>query len=184
MTNDREPGPVIRRFRTQRGITLRAVAEATGLSESFLSQFERGMSAASVRSLRLITDALGVGFTELFHGGEDGSGRVIRADARATVPFGDDATKQIVTPRLLESIEVLQVEFAPGGSTGEEPFAHGPSDEVLIVQQGAMLVELGDERHLLEAGDSITFRSEVPHRVAHAAGDVARAYWIVTPAGH
>lgn len=184
MNVERQPGAIIRQFRKQRNITLREVAEATGLSESFLSQFERGQSAASIRSLRSITDALGVTFSEVFHADEEAGSRVIRADMRVTIPFGDGAVKQVLTPRLLDSIEVLRVEFGPDGSTGDELLVHGPSDEVLVVEAGTVLVELGEEKHYLSEGDSITFRSEVPHRVSHASGETARAYWIVSPAGH
>lgn len=181
---EREPGAIIRQFRNQRGITLRMVSEKAGLSESFLSQFERGQTAASIRSLRLIADALGVSLSDIFHYGEDGSGRIIRSDMRVTIPFGNGAVKHVLTPRLLESLEVLQIEFGHGGSTGEDFLVHGPSDEVLIVQKGTVLVELGDEQLYLSEGDSITFRSEIPHRVSNASEDTAGVCWIVSPGGH
>ena len=59
-------GKGLRAIRLARRRTLRDVAERAGLSESFLSQVERGRSSASIASLRRIADALGVSMADLF----------------------------------------------------------------------------------------------------------------------
>src|SRR5256885_13301374 len=64
--NDVDVGERLRLIRTARRCTLREVAERAGLSESFLSQVERGRTSASIASLRRIADGLGVGMADLF----------------------------------------------------------------------------------------------------------------------
>jgi transcriptional regulator with XRE-family HTH domain len=59
-------GNHVRRVRNQAEMTLRQLAVTTGLSESFLSQFERGQTQASVGSLRRIAEALQISLSELF----------------------------------------------------------------------------------------------------------------------
>ena len=59
-------GERLRAIRLLRRRTLKAVAEAAGVSESFLSQLERGRTSASVASLqRLLREEVGDGWTEL-----------------------------------------------------------------------------------------------------------------------
>ena len=59
-------GTSIRRFRKDRGLTLKQLSRRTGLSVSLLSQIERAESSASVSSLYKLSAALDVRLTELF----------------------------------------------------------------------------------------------------------------------
>lgn len=54
----REVGSRIREIRKSQNITLKTISQATGLSESYLSQVERGTCAASVSSLKKIAKVL------------------------------------------------------------------------------------------------------------------------------
>ena len=54
----REVGSRIREVRKSQNITLKTISQATGLSESYLSQVERGTCAASVSSLKKIAKVL------------------------------------------------------------------------------------------------------------------------------
>lgn len=177
-------GPVIRRMRRGAAMTLQQMSDATGLSQSFLSQFERGRTQASISSLRLITEALGMNIHDVFGAaGNGGYSAVVRGTERPILPFGDRAIKTIVGSRGLSRFEVLEVSFEPGGSTGDEQYAHGHHDEIIVVLDGCVGVELGDERHLLDTADSLSFHSETPHRVVNAGGENARVLWVVSPPG-
>ena len=52
----------------------------------------------------------------------------------------------------------------PGGGTGDEAYTHDSDEEVVIVLEGRLELWVGDEHHLLEAGDAITYSSRLPHR--------------------
>jgi transcriptional regulator with XRE-family HTH domain len=163
-------------------MTLRQLAEATGLSESFLSQFERGLTQGSVASLRLIAEALGINVGDLFERrGGGASARVLREAARPVLDFGHHATKQLLTPRPAENLEVFSVQFEIGGSTGDEQYVHGDSDELILVQSGSVKLELGEDVFLLEKGDSVVFRSSTPHRVVNIGNAVSILLWIISP---
>ena len=175
-------GMTIREARARRRLTLRQMADSTGLSESFLSQFERGVTQGSVASLRLIAEALGINLGDLFDkNGSGASARVLRESARPSLAFGNQATKQLLTPKPAENVEVFSVQFEVGGSTGDEQYTHGDSDEVILVQLGSVKLELGTDVFLLEKGDSIVFRSSIPHRVVNISNTGSVLLWIISP---
>ena len=72
-------------------------------------------------------------------------------------------------------------ELDVGGSTGAEPYAHGDSEELLIVLTGNVQLELGGDVHDLERGDSIDYRSSTPHRVTNVGDERAEVIWIISP---
>lgn len=174
-------GPVVRRMRRGAGMTLDQLSRGTGLSQSFLSQFERGRTQASISSLRLITDALGMNMNDVFDVSAQGYTTLVREADRPNLPFGERARKTIVSARGLSRFELFEVTFQVGGSTGPDRYTHGSHEEMLIVTRGSVGVELGENRHLLDRNDSISFLSNVPHRVANAGAGDARVLWVVSP---
>src|SRR5690348_7951789 len=166
-------GERLRALRRFRRATLRTVAERSGLSESFLSQVERGRSSASIESLRRVADALGVSMADLFEPDGLPGPRVLRRDERPALSFGVLGKKLLLTPRPLYHLEVFAGELEVGGSTGAEPYAHGDSEELFVVLSGTVQLELGGELFELEHGDSIDYRSSTPHRVSNTGQDLA-----------
>jgi DNA-binding NtrC family response regulator len=59
-------GHRVREFRSKKGLTLKQLAERTGLSVSLISQIERAESAASISTLNKVVTALNVKLTVLF----------------------------------------------------------------------------------------------------------------------
>lgn len=174
-------GERLRTLRRFRRCTLQTVAARSGLSESFLSQVERGRSNASIASLRRIADALGVTMADLFEPNGMPRPRVLKRDDRPALQFGILGRKSLLTPRPLHHLEVFQGELEVGGSTGEEPYAHGDSEELFLVLSGTVQLELGGELFELEPGDSIDYRSSTPHRAVNTGQERAEVLWIISP---
>ena len=174
-------GERLRTLRRFRRCTLQTVAERSGLSESFLSQVERGRSNASIGSLKRIADALGVSMADLFEPDGLPGPRVLRRDERPALQFGILGRKLLLTPRPLHHLEVFAGELEVSGSTGPEPYAHGDSEELFVVVSGTVRLELGGEEFELEPGDSIDYRSSIPHRVVNTGQDLAEVLWIISP---
>src|SRR5947208_17143870 len=116
-------GERLQALRRYRRCTLRVVAKRSGLSESFLSQVERGRASASIASLRRIANALGVSVADLFEPSGPPQPRVLRRDERPSLAFGVLGRKLLLTPRPLQHLEVFVGELEQGGSTGAEPYA-------------------------------------------------------------
>jgi transcriptional regulator with XRE-family HTH domain len=174
-------GERLRDIRRSRRATLRMIADRAGVSESFLSQVERGRASASIASLRRIAGALGVTVADLFEPGGPPQPRVLRRNERPSLAFGILGRKLLLTPRPLQHLEVFMGELDPGGSTGAEPYAHGDSEELFVVLAGSVQLELGGDLHELEHGDSIDYRSSTPHRVTNVGEGRAEVMWIISP---
>jgi transcriptional regulator with XRE-family HTH domain len=175
-------GERLRAIRTLRRITLKTVAERANLSESFLSQVERGRANASIASLKRIAAALGVNVADLFEpNGRRSHPRVLRRESRPSLTFGTLGRKFMLTPRPLEHLQVMVGELDAGGSTGDEPYTHGDSEELLVVLAGTVSLQLGTQVFELGTGDSIDYRSSTAHRLSTIGGETAEVMWIISP---
>ena len=90
---------------------------------------------------------------------------MLRKEDRGYVSWGTFGRKALLTPKPFEALEVVAASFEPGGSTGAEPYAHGDSEEMLLVVAGEVELTLGDETMHLRAGDCARYRSSTAHRI-------------------
>ncbi len=181
-TAETEPvdvGERLRAIRRLRRVTLKTVAERADLSESFLSQVERGRANASVASLKRIAAALGVNVADLFEpNGSTARPRVLRREARPNLAFGTLGRKFMLTPRPLENLQVIVGRARRRAARLEtSAYTHGDSEELLVVLEGVVSLQLGTEVFELSTGDSIDYRSLDPapageHRRRPCGGDV------------
>ena len=175
-------GERLRAIRRLRRATLKTVADRANLSESFLSQVERGRANASIGSLKRLASALGVSVADLFEpNGSPSRPRVLRRESRPALTFGTLGRKYMLTPRPLEHLQVIVGELEAGGSTGDEPYTHGDSEELLVVLAGSVSLQLESEIFELSTGDSIDYRSSMPHRLTNIGGDSTEVMWIISP---
>jgi transcriptional regulator with XRE-family HTH domain len=157
-------GPRIRSLRQARRVTLRALAERAGVTESFLSQVEREVTSPSIASVQRIARALDLGIAELFLD-EAPLGRVVRRGERRRIVYpGLNATDEFLTAGRDGRLQVILTTLEPGGGTGDESYTHESDEEVVIVLEGRLELWVGDEHHVLEPGDSVTHSSRQPHR--------------------
>jgi transcriptional regulator with XRE-family HTH domain len=176
-----ELGERLRAIRLLRRQTLREVAEAAGVSESFVSQLERGRSSASVATLQRLAAAVGIEISDLFADERQSAPRVLHRDERQLLRWGHLGRKALLTPKPFTSLEVVAAAFDPGGSTGGEPYTHGDSEELLLVLAGRVHLQLGSELLDLSTGDSVNYRSSTPHRVSNPGGEPAEVLFVISP---
>jgi len=178
--DDGDFGARIRAFRKMRRLTLKSVASHAGVSESFLSQVERGNSGASVSTLKLIAEALGLSLSDLFSEGGAPQHRVVRPEERPRI-LAAGVVKYMLTQRPLKELEVLEGEFEPGATTGGVEYTHGDSQELLYVLDGTVELTLGGETFTLTASCSMEYRSSVAHGLRNVGKGTARLLWIISP---
>jgi len=176
-----ELGERLRAVRQLRRLTLREVATAAGVSESFVSQLERGRSSASVATLQRLAAAVGIEISDLFAAEPQAGPRVLRREERQQLEWGHLGRKALLTPKPFHSLEVVAAAFDPGGSTGDEPYTHGDSEELLLVLAGRIHLQLGSELLDLSAGDSVNYRSSTAHRVSNPGAEPAEVLFVISP---
>src|SRR2546425_1194335 len=91
-------GERLRAIRQLRRKTLKSVATSAGISESFLSQLERGRTNATIATLQRLSTALGIEVSDIFTSNA-ARPRVLRRDAREFVAWGDLGRKALLTPK-------------------------------------------------------------------------------------
>jgi transcriptional regulator with XRE-family HTH domain len=166
-------GERIRVQRDAKGLSLRALAAATGLSPSFLSQVERGRASASVATLERVAEALGTSPADLVSERRDsGTIRAGRRGELGSIRLHELGMMIETFPGLpnggLESwvaeLDPNAPAFTPVGGSGSERF--------LYVLDGTITL-VGHETTVLSAGEGAHLRS-ADYRIAAHGGHPAR----------
>lgn len=173
-------GSRIRQMRAARQWSLDALAHASGVSRSMLSQIERNEANPTLAVTMRIARAFGVTIGELVEALAPASAvQVIRGSDRAQI-YRSDKHCQIRTlsPLQLEKdVEFYHVQLQPGGSLRSAPHFEG-TREFLVVEKGRVRVESGRDAEELEVGDSATYRADVPHAITNLGKTEAHLFLV------
>lgn len=181
MADELDLGRKVRALREARGLSLKAVAEAARVSESFVSQVERGVANPSVASLRRLSAALGASVGSLFDGPVT-RGRLVRSRDRARLVHPARQWEDfLITPREATRLQVILSVIEPNQGSGDEPYSHESDEECVIVLKGRLEFRVGQDDYLLDEGDSLVFESRTPHWNRNPGPSKAEVLWITTP---
>lgn len=186
-------GTRLRHARMVRHMTLKALAEAAGCSESLLSKVEGGHATPSLAMLHKLAIALDTNIAALLSAPPMTDSPVQRASERPSVRFpgaraqagkgkradGSIMLERLVVPspgQLLQGdIHVLE----PLARSDEQ--IHHVGEELGYVLEGELELTLGDKSYRLQAGDSFYFPSTEPHSYRNPGETVTRILWVNTP---
>ncbi|HYG59579.1 MAG TPA: cupin domain-containing protein [Symbiobacteriaceae bacterium] len=158
-------GERIRQRRTQTDISLQELAHRSGLTASFLSQVERDVTEPSIASLRRIAGALEVPVFYFLLDEEAPSPVVRRANRRTLRLHDSQAQWELLSPADPQlQLEVVITRLPPGVASGAGCIAH-PGEECFVVLEGELEITVADDVYRLQEGDSIQFRSSIPHAI-------------------
>jgi len=182
-----EIGKKIREIRELKQITINQVAKETGFTPSFISQFERGLTKASVSSLRKITSSLNIELSTLFEDDDESAKSahrnkptIIRKNKRKRLDYPDGKSIDYLLTNLSGEFEVIYSKLEPGGFSGDL-ISHNSVEECVIVLKGQLAVTIDNNRYTLEKGDTITFSSLSPHGWENIGEETLEVIWIVSP---
>jgi transcriptional regulator with XRE-family HTH domain len=176
-------GGLLREVRERRKMTMKKVAEATGISESMVSQIERNKVSPAIDTLLSIAEFLGIDFEYLFHDYRRKQlVNMVRYDDRKKMEISGTRYEQLskTLGNDLYGIEAYYMEIEAGGSSGNTEYGH-QGKELGIITAGSGEFHVGDEVHQMGAGDSISFDASVPHRLVNTGRSLLTAYWVITP---
>lgn len=165
----RHLGSRVKHLRQQRNWSLEELAQASGVSRSMLSQIEREQVNPTLAVTFRIAGAFGMALGELVETpGATSSITVIRAGDRAYHYRSDkDCRIRTLSPLNLEKdVEFYEVQLQPGGALRSAAHFAG-TREFLTVQKGQVRVDSGDDNDVLNPGDSVTYRADVPHAIVN-----------------
>ena len=161
-------GPRVRALREAMSLSLRDLAERSGVSAPMLSQVERGETSPTLQIAARIATGLELRLSQLLRLDEDGAVTVVPKGDRRKGPSRVRGHRyEILTPPLPgQRAELSCHTLAPGALTGGpgDPPMHEPgSRETALVQAGAVELHCDGHHYRLLAGDAVTFDADLPH---------------------
>jgi DNA-binding XRE family transcriptional regulator len=177
---DIDVGDRLRELRQERGMSMRGLARASGLSTNALSMIERGRTSPSVSTLHKIAGALEVPVTAFFR---------LEPPRQAVVFCGVDGRKRIPFPRglweglggehFVGGVEPFMITLESGASSGPFGMLH-TGHEFVICLSGQLEYEIENERYSLTAGDSLLLAAQKRHRWRNPGKGTANALIVLS----
>ena len=173
-------GNRLKKRRTEMKFSLRALAEKTDLTASFLSQMERGLTNPSLKSLQRIATALNVPLL-YFLADQSNTSPVVRAGQRAKLELDNDTLSyELLSPNLAGKLEALMRVLKPGGEVIARPLSL-ETEQIIFLLEGVLTVTLKNCEYILNAGDSIYFNGDDLTKLTCGGDCQARWISVITP---
>ena len=180
--NGHAVGTRIRSLREGMDLSLRDLAERSGVSAPMLSQVERGETSPTLSVAERIAGGLELSLSQLLRLDESDGVAVVRT-AERRAGGGRSHRYEVLTPpqpglRAEVSLHTLAAGAATGGP-GDPPMHEPGSRETAIVAGGPLRLVCAGVSHELAEGDSVTFDADLPHHFENPGNGDARFYAVV-----
>jgi XRE family transcriptional regulator, regulator of sulfur utilization len=175
----RRVGVQLREKRKARGLSLDELAVASGVSRAALSQIELFKSNPSLGVLWKIAVGLGIPFSELIGGEEQGVSVLRRTDAQVLRSADGKMESRPLSPAGSNPwVELYELRLAARASHASDPHAPG-TREILVVLSGALNLRVSGQTQELGPGDSVSFRADEPHAYENPGTSEARYHNLI-----
>jgi XRE family transcriptional regulator, regulator of sulfur utilization len=180
-------GARVHALREAMDLSLRELAERSGVSAPMLSQVERGETSPTLQIAARIASGLELRLSQLLRLDEDGAVTIVRAGERRSGPASATGhAYEVLTPPLPgQRAELSRHTLAPRAVTGGpgDPPMHEPgSRETALVQAGTVILHCDGAAHELGVGDCVTFDADLPHHFENP-GEIEAELLAVVSAG-
>jgi transcriptional regulator with XRE-family HTH domain len=174
-------GQRLREIRAVRGLSMRALAEMSGLNINTLSLIENQHTSPSVSTLQQLAQSLQVSITEFFQTNH-GSKELVhqRHGQRARVSFEHSAMEDLSAGMPHFGAELLIVTLNPGADSGKNPIVHTGREFIYCIE-GHVTYTVNNQKYFLDAGDSLVFEAYLPHQWKNSEPTPSRVLLILCP---
>jgi XRE family transcriptional regulator, regulator of sulfur utilization len=184
-THNGAVGSRIRALREGMDLSLRDLAERSGVSAPMLSQVERGATSPTLATAERIASGLELSLSQLLRLDEQGQVAITRGGQGRGRSRGGHRTEELTPPIPGQRADVSRHTLKPGAGTGRpgDPPLHEPgSRETAVVLEGSVTLVVDGGHHQLDRGDSVTFDADLPHHFENE-GDTDAEFLAVVAAG-
>jgi XRE family transcriptional regulator, regulator of sulfur utilization len=175
-------GPRIRALREAMSLSLRDLADRSGVSAQMLSQVERGETSPTLAVATKIAAGLELTLSQLLRLDEGRHVAISRAAERRSSRRGGHLIEELTPPLPGQRADVSLHVLDPGATTGgaSDPPMHEPgSRETVVVLAGELALVVEGERHELHEGDSVTFDADLPHHFENEGSKPTRLIAVI-----
>jgi len=178
-------GARVRALRDSLGLSLRDLADRSGVSAPMISQVERGETSPTLAIAGRIAAGLDLSLSQLLRLDEAEHVVVVRRGEGRSRERGGHAVEELTPPLPGQRADVSRHTLAPGAATGgpSDPPLHEPgSRETAVVLSGELTLVIDAADRVLREGDSVTFDADLPHHFSNR-GDEPAEFLAVVAAG-
>jgi transcriptional regulator with XRE-family HTH domain len=178
-------GERVKSLREAMDLSLRDLAERSGVSAPMLSQVERGETSPTLAVAEKIAAGLELTLSQLLRLDEDRHVVIVRAGNRRSRRRRGHTVAELSPPLPGQRADVSEHILATGAATGgpDDPPMHEPgSRETAVVLEGGVDLFIDGQRHQLSEGDAVTFDADLPHHFENN-GEAASRLIAVVAAG-
>lgn len=172
----------ISEYRKRKGLTIKELANLTGVTSSLLSQIEKGSANPSINTLKQISNALDIPLFNFFINDVPTESLVVRKDSRKKIIFAEDDsfTYELLTPNSKGEIEFMLMKIPSKESSSKELFSH-KGEEVAYVIKGSVCLYLMDTVIELNCGDSVKIPPHSNHKWENKSDFDCEVIFALTP---
>lgn len=174
----------IYKYRQERGLTLRQLAEDVGCTPSYISQIENGLTAPSLSMIGKLAAALKIPVIDLFSEETDHDrieGYLNKSDRKIIkYPDGKVSSQVLVTRVSTKKMEPLISIIKPGGRSDNMTHPIG-TEEFVLVMKGEIDFEYNGKEIRMTEGDSLSFNGALPHSWRNNTKDTAEVLFVFSP---
>ncbi|WP_320784457.1 XRE family transcriptional regulator [Streptomyces sp. CRN 30] len=162
----------VKRWRTERGYTLDALAGRAGVSRGMLIQIEQARTNPSLGTVVKIGDALGVSITTLLDYEQGPRVRIVSAEQAVRLWHTEEGSynRLLAGTEASGPLEMWDWRLMPGQASPSDPHPEG-TVELVHVTAGELTLTVDGAEHRVPAGASASFEADTPHTYANT-GDV------------
>jgi transcriptional regulator with XRE-family HTH domain len=176
-------GARVKFLRQQRNLTLEELSRLSGLTKSFVSKVERGLSVPSISTAKSLAESFDLTVSQLLgENSSDNSVCLVRKEDRSSFMKGGDAGgydyEMIAAGKQYKRMEPY-IMRPPMRFQDKRKFDH-LGEEFMFVISGSIEVELAGTTYLLNRGDALYFDSHFSHRTRSLGRRNAEVLVVVT----
>jgi transcriptional regulator with XRE-family HTH domain len=177
-------GKKLKSIRLKHGLTIQELATQSRVSANMISRVERGLTIPSVQILMRLAEVFDKSINYFVEEVATTHEVVFSSPGQRDTTVYDDEhnmhtesfTSGLRDPQFMSFFCTIPI----GGSSGRQQMYH-PGDELIVLMSGRLEVTIAGETYLLEAGDSLSFKSHLPHCWQNAGESEARVIWTLSP---
>jgi len=174
-------GDRLRGIRAQMGLSIRALAEMSGLNVNTLSLIENGRTSPSVSTLQQLAQSLQVPITAFFETDHGEKKAVFQKNgSRPRVAFAHGLMEDLGVGMPRYGAEPLIFVLNPNADSGKHPIVHTGREFVYCIE-GHIAYTVDTDTYLLEPGDSLLFEAYLPHHWKNMDATPSRALLVLCP---
>jgi transcriptional regulator with XRE-family HTH domain len=177
-------GKKLKAIRLKNDLTIQELAERSRVSSNMISRIERGLTIPSVEILMKLAAVFGKSINYFVEEVSTTHEIVFSSPGKRDTTVYEDA-RNMLTESFTSGLRDPQFTsffctVKRGGSSGVQNMYH-PGDELIYVLEGKLKVVIANETHVLNSGDSLSFKSHLPHRWDNIGDSDAKVIWTLSP---